>query len=124
MNLSTAMARLLAAVALMTLGGGAFAQQAYPARPIRLVAPFAPGGGTDLVSRLIAQKLTESFGQTVIVDNRPGGNTMIGTDAVAKATPDGHTLELIASTHVLVLRHRCSCRHTEAGHRQNLCNNG
>jgi tripartite-type tricarboxylate transporter receptor subunit TctC len=102
MNLSTAMTRLLAAVALMTLGGGAFAQQAYPTRPIRLVAPFAPGGGTDLVSRLVAQKLTESFGQTVIVDNRPGGNTMIGTDAVAKANPDGHTLEIIASTHVLV----------------------
>ena len=102
MNLSTAMTRMLAAFALMTLGGGAFAQQAYPTRPIRLIAPFAPGGGTDLVSRMVAQKLTESFGQTVIVDNRPGGNTMIGTDLVAKSTPDGYTLEIIASTHVLV----------------------
>lgn len=102
MNLSTAMAHMLAAFALMTLGGGAFAQQAYPTRPIRLIAPFAPGGGTDLVSRMVAQKLTESFGQTVIVDNRPGGNAMIGTDLVAKSTPDGYTLELIASTHVLV----------------------
>lgn len=102
MNLSTATARIFAAFALMTLGGGAFAQQAYPIRPVRLIAPFAPGGGTDLVSRLIAQKLTESFGQPVIVDNRPGGNTMIGTDLVAKSTPDGYTLELIASTHVLV----------------------
>ncbi len=92
-----------AAVALMTtLTCGAWAQQAYPNRPIRLVAPFAPGGGTDLVSRMVAQKLTESFGQAVIVDNRPGGNTIIGTDLVAKSTPDGYTLELIASTHVLV----------------------
>ena len=102
MNRRTAMARLLAAAVLISLGDGALAQQAYPTRPIRLIAPFAPGGGTDLVSRMVAQKLTESFGQTVIVDNRPGGNTMIGTDAVAKATPDGHTIELIASTHVLV----------------------
>ena len=102
MNRCTAMAPVLAAIALMIPGGAAFAQQAYPTKPIRLVAPFAPGGGTDLVSRLVAQKLTESFGQTVIVDNRPGGNTMIGTDAVAKSTPDGHTIELIASTHVLV----------------------
>ncbi len=102
MKLSTAMTRTLAAFVLMTLGGSAFAQQTYPTRPIRLIAPFAPGGGTDLVSRMVAQKLTESFGQTVIVDNRPGGNTMIGTDIVAKSAPDGHTLELIASTHVLV----------------------
>jgi len=96
------MTRTLAAYVLMTLGGSAFAQQTYPTRPIRLIAPFAPGGGTDLVSRMVAQKLTESFGQTVIVDNRPGGNTMIGTDLVAKSTPDGYTLELVASTHVLV----------------------
>jgi len=96
------MARVLASAALMALGGSAYAQQAYPTRPIRLIAPFAPGGGTDLVSRMVAQRLTESLGQTVIVDNRPGGNTMIGTDLVAKATPDGYTLELVASTHVLV----------------------
>ena len=99
---STAMARVLAAFVLTTLFGSAVAQQSYPTRPIRLVAPFAPGGGTDLVARMIAQKLMESFGQTVIVDNRPGGNTMIGTDVVAKSQPDGYTLELVASTHVLV----------------------
>jgi tripartite-type tricarboxylate transporter receptor subunit TctC len=93
---------MLAAIALMTSAGGTHAQQAYPTRPIRLVAPFAPGGGTDLVSRMVAQKLTESFGQAVIVDNRPGGNTIIGTDLVAKSSPDGYTLELVASTHVLV----------------------
>ena len=97
MNLSTAMTRMLAAFALMALVGSTFAQQAYPIRPIRLIAPFAPGGGTDLVSRLVAQKLTESFGQTVIVDNRPGGNTMIGTDLVAKSPPDGYTPPVIST---------------------------
>ena len=96
------MVRALAAFGLVTLSGAILAQQGYPSRPIRLIAPFAPGGGTDLVSRMVAQKLTETFGQTVIVDNRPGGNTMIGTDLVAKSQPDGYTLELVASTHVLV----------------------
>ncbi len=102
MYLSTAMARMLAAVVLMTLGGAVVAQQAYPTRPIRLIAPFAPGGGTDLVSRLVAQKLTEGLGQPVIVENRPGGNTIIGTEMLAKSPPDGYTIELVASTHVLV----------------------
>jgi len=98
----TAMARTLAAIALIVFGGGVLAQQTYPARPVRVIAPFAPGGGTDLVSRLVAQKLSESLGQTFVVENRPGGNTMIGTEAVAKSPPDGYTLELVASTHVLV----------------------
>src|SRR5688572_11209894 len=66
----------------------------YPARPVRLVVPFAPGGGSDVVGRIIGQKLTESFGQTVVVDNRPGAASMIGTDLVAKSLPDGYTLLL------------------------------
>ena len=66
----------------------------YPARPIRLVVPFAPGGGSDVVGRIIGLKLTESLGQTVVVDNRPGAASMLGTDLVAKSPPDGHTLLL------------------------------
>lgn len=64
----------------------------YPNRPIRLVAPFAPGGGVDVSARFIAQRLTEALGQTAVVDNRPGAGSTLGTDIVAKAAPDGHTL--------------------------------
>ncbi len=66
--------------------------QNYPAKTVRLIVPFAAGGSTDIIGRLLAQKLGEAWGQQVIVDNRPGGSTVIGTDIVAKSAPDGHTL--------------------------------
>ncbi len=68
------------------------AQQSYPTRPVRFVTPFPPGGSTDPMARFVAAKLTERLGQQVIVENRPGANTVIGTDLVARATPDGHTM--------------------------------
>ncbi|MES3001465.1 MAG: tripartite tricarboxylate transporter substrate binding protein [Pseudomonadota bacterium] len=77
------------------------AQSAYPNRPIRIILPFPPGGSTDPVARLLGQKLTEAWGQAVIVDNRPGGNTIIGTEALTKAPADGYTLLYTASTHVI-----------------------
>lgn len=74
------------------------AAQQYPERPVRVVVPQSPGGSTDLVARAVAQRLTESLGQNVIVDNRPGAGSINGTDMVAKATPDGHTVLAVAAS--------------------------
>lgn len=80
-------------VALLGLGVafGAFAQS-YPSKPIRMIVPFPPGGPADILARVLAQKMSEGFGQQVIVDNRPGANTIIGADLAAKAAPDGYTI--------------------------------
>src|SRR4051812_36677808 len=66
--------------------------QTFPSKPVRLIVPLAPGGSTDIVARVLGQKLNEAWGQPVLVDNRAGGSTVIGTEIVAKAPPDGYTL--------------------------------
>ncbi len=75
--------------------------QDYPNRAVRIIVPFAPGGSADVFGRFIAQKLQDSTGQNFIIDNRPGGGSVIGTDAVAKAAPDGYTLLLMSNTHTV-----------------------
>lgn len=89
------------AAALLALPAGALAQS-YPAKPVRMVVPFPAGGATDIVGRLIAQKLTEAWGQQVIVDNRGGAGGTIGSDIAAKSAPDGYTMLVgTSSTHAI-----------------------
>lgn len=82
--------------ALSLAAAPAFAQS-YPQRPVKLIVPYAPGGGTDVFSRLIAQQLERELGQTLVIDNRAGGASVIGTRAVAEATPDGYTIGMMDS---------------------------
>jgi tripartite-type tricarboxylate transporter receptor subunit TctC len=79
------------------VAGVAWAQRDYPNKPIRLIVPYAPGGSTTFTSRLVGERLTEVWGQQVIVDNRPGANTIIGTQLAVKSRPDGYTLVYIGS---------------------------
>ncbi len=75
------------------------AAQSYPARPIRMVIPFPPGGGNDILGRFLAQKMSERMGQPTIVDNRAGADGIIGTDSVARAAPDGYTILIVSSSY-------------------------
>ena len=88
------------AILLLGVAAAAQAQMDYPSKPIRMVVPFPPGGTPNTLARMVGQRFTDSWGQPVLVDNRPGANTVIGTDAVAKAAPDGYTLLSMSSAHI------------------------
>lgn len=99
-------AATLGTLALSVCSVASFAQQDYPSKPIRYISPYSPGGSTSFTARLIGQQLTEAWGQQVVVDNRPGANTIIGTQVAVNSAPDGYTLVSIgatlASNHTLV----------------------
>jgi tripartite-type tricarboxylate transporter receptor subunit TctC len=97
------MKRLLsgALLVLAAATAGTSVAQTYPSKPVRIIAPFAPGGGTDFIARLIAQKLTERIGQQVIVENKPGAGGNLGAEFAVKSPPDGYTLLLIAGSYTV-----------------------
>ena len=86
---------------LAALAAGTVFSQNYPTKPVRIIAPFAPGGGTDFIARLIAQKLTERLGQQVIVENKPGAGGNLGAEFAIKSPPDGYTLLLVAGSYTV-----------------------
>jgi len=94
------MKRILLAVAALSAALSASAQP-YPDRPVKIIVPFGPGGFTDVAARILQKELGPVLGQAVIIENRPGAGSTIGTDAVAKAAPDGYTLAMISTAHVI-----------------------
>ena len=93
--------RVLAAIGIaLAMSGSAFAQN-WPNKPIRWIVPYTPGGYTDLMSRLVGQKVADALGVTVVFENRPGANAIIGTDVVAKAAPDGYTFGTVIAAHAV-----------------------
>src|ERR1700754_2654950 len=93
------LSRALAALAGVVIWSGDASAQGWPNRPIRMVVPYTPGGYTDLMARLVGQKIADALGATIVFENKPGANAIIGTDAVVKAAPDGYTFGTVIAAH-------------------------
>lgn len=100
MNKSSLRRSILAVFLLAGLSSQALSQpRDYPTKPVKLIVPFPPGGISDPLIRLIGENLSKRWGQPIVIENRPGGNTVLGTDAIAKSAPDGYTLGVGAGAH-------------------------
>src|SRR5688572_18118070 len=97
-----AISYVLPALAIAGWAATSAAQSDYPRKPIRWISPYPPGGSTSTLARLVGDKMGESLGKPVVIDNRPGGNTIIGSDAAARSTPDGYTLLHAGKTQVIL----------------------
>jgi tripartite-type tricarboxylate transporter receptor subunit TctC len=93
--------RAIAALAIVLGGASSALAQGWPNRPIRMIVPYTPGGYTDLMARLVGQKISDALGQPIIFENKPGANAIIGTDVVAKAAPDGYTFGTVIAAHAV-----------------------
>lgn len=102
MKVCSVVARILIAGLQIGFSATVAAQRAYPNKPIHFITPYAPGGSTTSVAHLIGQKLTESWGQQVLVENRPGGSTIIGSEALVKSAPDGYTIMMVSVDHTII----------------------
>lgn len=100
-NMTITKRMLLATLLSIFAGSAVYAAADFPDRPVRLIVPFPPGGATDALARLMAEKLSQRWKQPVIVENKPGANTVIGTDIVAKSAPDGHVLGIVTGSHII-----------------------
>ena len=101
---STTVARLLRELLVLPLACAALAAahaQTYPAKPVRMIVPFAPGGNTDIIARILVPEMSKALGQQIIIENRGGAGSMIGTEAAAKSPPDGYTLLMVSAAHVI-----------------------
>src|SRR5438045_2325481 len=101
MKVTKTVQRLVAGVLLVMTAAAGAADTAYPSRPVRMIVPFAPGGPTDVASRIIAQKLTELWAHQVVVDNRAGAGGNIGMGLAATSLPDGYTILVVSSSFVV-----------------------
>ncbi len=100
MTITHALRVVACALSILIFAGPAAAQN-YPVKPVRMVVPFPPGGNTDIIARVFAPKMAENLGQQIVVENRGGAGSVIGTDVVAKAAPDGYTILMVSAAHTI-----------------------